>query len=481
MKKLFALLLLFPLFVVGCNDGNGDEPSKFDPALELTSAEVMDFDAEGGEGEITYTLKKVSTPGGEADVVDKVSPVGIRTAQDWITILYDESIYGVVKFLVAENTSEEQRKGVITVVYSEMSFDVAINQAAATVAPAPSLEGWYVVGSMTNNWDVTAGIAMEQIEGYFVARGVEVATTDSFKFVKDGSMQNSFGGNGQVAESDYKYSASKYGSDIRVKESGIYDLYINEELNTYYVMSEGKTPADAHEEVEEGKDVWYVQGLGEEISMRKIGIYQVVSNVSLDEDGFKFRSTLQGGYGAESDVVYDIDSEINIISGSEKAIMVNYEEGKLYDIYLAEDSMKVWVVPTGKSPNVIHECFDAEGAWFYNNNFYIYLEADGIKLTFECMLASGAVDYIIPETTFEVLYGEDRTNANYIDADACEIVNANGKTKVVSGTITVAHCEDGYDVMVDVVNHLQQNIRAHYVGEFSHGIVGSPIVVPINE
>ena len=85
MKKLFALLLLFPLFVVGCNDDKGNGPSKFEPSLELTSAEVMDFAAVGGKGEITYTLKKVSTPGGESDVVDKVSPVGIRTAQDWLS------------------------------------------------------------------------------------------------------------------------------------------------------------------------------------------------------------------------------------------------------------------------------------------------------------------------------------------------------------------------------------------------------------
>ena len=487
MRKLFSLLFVLSLIMVACNkeDDSTQLPSgdSKEPVLELTSDKVMTFTAEGGDAQITYNLTK-GDEAFDSGLVSQPSPVSVKTDDEWIIINKDDSYYGVVMFSVAMNDTAVDREGLITVSYYSKSFEVVVKQSAMSETPEPpqpAVQGWAIVGTFTNNWDVASAIAMESIEGYYVACGVEISTSDSFKFILDGSMQNGLGGNGQTAERDYKYPASKYGSDIRVKESGIYDLYINEALNTYYVMSEGKTPADAHEVVDEGADVWYVQGLGEEISMRKIGIYQVVSNVSLDEDGFKFRSTIYGGYGAESDVVYDIDSEINIISGSEKAIMVDYEEGKLYDIYLAVETMTAWVVPAGKKPNVISECLVAEGAWFNTKNFYLYFEADGTRLTFECMLASATTDYIIPETTFEVLYGEDRTNANYIDADACEIVNANGKTKVVSGTITVAHCEDGYDIMVDVVNHLQQNVRAHYKGGFSHGIVGFPIVLPISE
>lgn len=486
MRKLFSLLFVLSLIMVACNkeeDSTQLPPGDSkEPMLELTSDKIMTFTAEGGDAQITYNLTK-GDEAFDSGLMSQPSPVSVKTDDEWIIINSDDSYYGVVMFSVAMNDTAVEREGLITVSYYSKSFEVVVKQSEMSESPEPlpTVQGWAIVGTFTNNWDVASAIAMEEIEGYYVAYGVEISTSDSFKFILDGSMQNGLGGNGQTAERDYKYPASKYGSDIRVKESGIYDLYINETLNTYYVMSEGKTPADAYEVVEEGEDVWYVQGLGEEISMRKIGLYQVVSNVTLDEDGFKFRSTIYGGYGAESDVVYDIDSEINIISGSEEAIMVDYEEGKLYDIYLAVETMTAWVVPAGKKPNVISECFVAEGAWFNAKNFYLYFEADGIRLTFECMLASAATDHIIPETTFEVLYGDDRTNANYIDADACEIVNENGKTKVVSGTITIAHCEDGYDIMMDVVNHLQHNIRAHYKGDFSHGIVGSPVVSPINE
>lgn len=475
MKKLFALLLLFPLFVVGCNDDKGNGPSKFEPSLELTSAEVMDFASEGGEGEITYTLKKVSTPGGESDVVDKVSPVGIRTAQDWITILYDESIYGVVKFLVAENTSEEQRKGVITVVYSEMSFDVTINQAAATVAPAPSLEGWYVVGSMTNNWDVTAGIAMEQIEGYFVARGVEVATTDSFKFVKDGSLQNSFGGNGQVAESDYKYSASKYGSDIRVKEAGVYDLYINEACDAYYVMNKGKHPSEAYEEIAKGEDVWYVTGLGDAVRMHKSGVFMVATDLNISEAGFKLYYGLTGAtYGVSEDVVAEVGAEIAIVENGENNIKVTAEQNKSYSIFLNVEDGKVWVMPRGSKPDVLYTCNSAEGVWFDTQNFTLVLYADGIRITLDCNCVASQ-DNIIPAVTYTV-GGQD---GNIINAELCQVANEDGKNIIVDGSVTIGHIEDGYSIYVDVVTEKRLRVRAEYSGAVkSIGGMGASITNP---
>jgi hypothetical protein len=435
----------------------------------------MDFAAVGGEGEITYTLKKVSTPGGEADVVDKVSPVGIRTAQDWITILYDESIYGVVKFLVAENTSGEQRKGVITVVYSEMSFDVAINQDAATVAPAPSLEGWYVVGSMTNNWDVTAGIAMEQIEGYFVARGVEVATTDSFKFVKDGSMQNSFGGNGQLAESDYKYSASKYGSDIRVKEAGVYDLYINEACDAYYVMNVGKHPSEAYEEIAKGEDVWYVTGLGDAVRMHKSGVFMVATDLNISEAGFKLYYGLTGTtYGVSEDVVAEVGAEIAIVENGENNIKVAAEQNKSYSIFLNAEDGKVWVMPRGSKPDVLYTCNSAEGVWFDTQNFTLVLYADGIRITLDCNCVASQ-DNIIPAVTYTV-GGQD---GNIINAELCQVANEDGKNIIVDGSVTIGHIEDGYSIYVDVVTEKRLRVRAEYNGAVkSIGGMGASITNP---
>lgn len=36
-----------------------------------------------------------------------------------------------------------------------------------------------------------------------------------------------------------------------------------------------------------------------------------------------------------------------------------------------------------------------------------------------------------------------------------------------------------YDITVDVINHLQHHICAHYYGELRHGMIGYEIVTPI--
>jgi hypothetical protein len=94
------------------------------------------------------------------------------------------------------------------------------------------------------------------------------------------------------------------------------------------------------------------------------------------------------------------------------------------------------------------------------------------------MLNNSVKDYIIPETTFEVAFGEDREGINYIDGEASQIVNMDGKTGVIGGEVTVKHIDNKYDITVDLINHLQHRIRAHYRGELRHGMVGYEVVTP---
>lgn len=461
MKKLFTLLMLLPLFVVGCNNDTPITPEE-GPSLKLTSADTMEFEAKGGTGEITYNLVKANdTSKDESNVSDRTSPIYTSVDQEWITILEEESIYGVVKFEVAENTATEERTGSITGEYYGITFTVTINQAAATAIDTPAFEGWAVVGSMTNNWDVTSAIGMEAIEGYYVARGVEVAATDSFKFAKDGTLQNSLGGNGQAAERDYKYPIAKYGSDIRVKESGTYDLYLNEALDTYYVMSEGKTPAEANEVIAQGEDIWHIKGIAETQRMRKSGIYQVATSVALDEDGFMLYHSLTGqSYGAAEEATAELGEEIAIEAGSNHNIMANIESGKVYDVYFNIEMSTVWVMPRGDKPTVLQICDYAEGVWFDSKNFLLYLEAEGLHISLDCNSAEPCVDAIIPAVTYTV-GGED---GNVINVNLCEIANEDGKSPVVGGSVTISHIEGGYDILIDVITVKQHRVLAQYTG-----------------
>ena len=486
MKQFLKLLFALPLLLVACNspiEDPGYTPKL--PKLELLSESLMQVDGEAGDYTILYNLEKGDEAiDSEAGITDKTSPITSTTDASWITIERDRSFYGELAFSVAKNESGEKRSGKITLSYRIYSVEVTVEQAAAE-AQKPGdeptgIKGWAVVGSMTNNWDVDSAIAMEEIEGYYAARGVDLSSSDSFKFILDGSMQDCLCGNGQYAERDCKYPTQKYGSDIRVKESGRYDLYINKSLTTYYVMSEGKNPTEAHDTVASDEDAWYISGIGEEICMHNVGVFLVASDVALDADGFKIRNTLTGSYGTTADAEVEVGDEIEIVANGENNIKVRYDANKTYDIYIKIDILKIWVVESKQTPNYVYECTKGEGAWFdYGQNFYLHLTGDGIAVTLECMLSNSAKDLIIPETTFVAVFGEDREGVNYIVGEGSQIANMDGKAGIVGGEITVKHIDNKYDITVDVINHLQHRVRAHYHGEFRQGMVGYEIATPI--
>ena len=476
MKNILKLLVALPLLFVACNTP-ADELNL--PDLNLISSDYMEVGAEAGEYRILYSLKSNNEAiGSDSDITSDTSSISSITDASWITIEHDRSTYGELLFSVEPNESGEKRSGTITLSYRSYSVDVTVEQAAND--EPTGIKGWAVVGSMTNNWDVDSAIAMEEIDGYYAARGVEISSSDAFKFILDGSMQNCLCGNGQTAEPNCKYPAQKYGSDIRVKESGRYDLYINKSLTAYYIMSEGKSPTEAQEIVAPGEDVWYVSGTGEEVRMRKVGVFLVATDVVLDADGFKIRNTLTGSYGTTTDAECEVGDEISVVADAENNIKVKYDANKTYDIYIKVDILKIWVVESKQAPNYLYECTAGEGAWFDSGkNFYLHLTGDGIAVTLECMLSNNVKDYILPETTFVALFGEDREGANYIISEGSQVVNMYGKASVVGGEITVKHIDGKYDITVDIINHLQHHICAHYYGELRHGMIGYEIVTPI--
>lgn len=90
-----------------------------DPVLTLTSSATMEFDGNGGAGQITYTVE------------NPISSLEVKaTANEaWISNLTVNE--GTIDFFVAQNT-EEAREAIITVAYGALSFDVKVKQAKNT-------------------------------------------------------------------------------------------------------------------------------------------------------------------------------------------------------------------------------------------------------------------------------------------------------------------------------------------------------------
>ena len=111
----------------------------------------------------------------------------------------------------------------------------------------PETETWGIVGTV-NGWGATADFAMTQVKigevAYWFADNFVVETDGKFKFrYIDGNWDdaNVIGGGGAAVNQEIE--GAKPGADI-APAAGTYDIYLDVENVKYYIMADGKTPAD---------------------------------------------------------------------------------------------------------------------------------------------------------------------------------------------------------------------------------------------
>ena len=117
MKKLFYLLLALPLAFAACNE-TPDTPVQKEYSFEVTSAKVMEFTAEGGEGLIEWTINEVT----RFSPVPEPLPTFVTEAE-WIAL--DAENLGA--FTVAANEGEP-REAVIRIEFLEQVEEVTVKQ-----------------------------------------------------------------------------------------------------------------------------------------------------------------------------------------------------------------------------------------------------------------------------------------------------------------------------------------------------------------
>ena len=123
MKKLFYLLLALPLVFAACEPDTPEQEVEKEAVLTLTSDAEMNFEAEGGEGVITFTA--------EWKDVTRNSPVPEPVVEatceaDWVENL---TVAENITFTVLANEADARETKVV-VTYGDKSFEVAVKQAA---------------------------------------------------------------------------------------------------------------------------------------------------------------------------------------------------------------------------------------------------------------------------------------------------------------------------------------------------------------
>ena len=127
LRNLFYLLLALPLVFAACTEDDTDsKPVVKDPVLTITSNAIMQFAAEGGVGEITYTLENAK----------ESVQLTAECVAEWVT---DITVGEKITFAVAANEGEA-RDAKITVKYDTESFEVAVMQNAKSAPESVKFE-----------------------------------------------------------------------------------------------------------------------------------------------------------------------------------------------------------------------------------------------------------------------------------------------------------------------------------------------------
>jgi hypothetical protein len=134
MKKLFYLLLALPMMLAACTEkpepAPAPTPDEKSYELSITSDLEMNFEAEGGNGVITYELKEVTR-------VSQPQPKVAATCEArWVS---NVTVAENITFVVAANEGAARDTKVV-VTYGEQSFEVAVKQVAKGEQPEPEPE-----------------------------------------------------------------------------------------------------------------------------------------------------------------------------------------------------------------------------------------------------------------------------------------------------------------------------------------------------
>ena len=234
----------------------------------------------------------------------------------------------------------------------------------------PAKSDWHIVGSFTGSgwgWDPTAGIALDVLDAnYFGLLGFELPEGAQFKF-----LQGTAWGAPEVGAAASLVEPNtiqvKGGNNIMGIPAGKYDIYLAADASAFYIMSEGKTPAEATEPAP--VQVTYtvtgtLNGINwnnaapEGLMTEEGGVY-VAKNVPLvweatlyggaEQIAIKiFETGTWNGYGVNDTAVHEANTEIPVVYGGANNVNIAAPEGT-YDVYFDKTNEKVWIVPVGQS------------------------------------------------------------------------------------------------------------------------------------
>lgn len=173
---------------------------------------------------------------------------------DWTYFDYTDEIFGLAEHLIFNNNGGGTQLADYDITFEAGVADywlkvtpdaveaaeepaVATDPYAAFEDPSP----WSVIGSIAstgNSWGQDEAMVTDGT--WHVCKGLELTTTDEFKFRKDAGWGTNFGGDFAALGEDF--AVTQDGPNIKVLEDGKYDLLLNADGAVARIVKSGEDP-----------------------------------------------------------------------------------------------------------------------------------------------------------------------------------------------------------------------------------------------
>ncbi len=194
-------------------------------------------------------------------------------------------------------------------------------------APGATPDVWGLIGSMAESGWAT-DLILEEEGDYYVYKGVTLTTTDEFKFRMNKAWAVQKIAAASPASPDTEYDFVDAGmNNMKVSENGTYDIYLTKDAAKIYIMTAGKTPAEA------GQSQYYRFYVQNNLNWTKLNIYAWGGYVTGSWPGVTM--TLEDeveGYGTCKYV--EIANGVNIVN-----FIINNGSSQTYDLTLASENV----------------------------------------------------------------------------------------------------------------------------------------------
>lgn len=397
MKKIFSILFLAALVMVACENGS-EEKAK--PTITVTSNEVIEVAAEGGEVEIAYTIVNGESP-----------KVNISENATWIDAKQSGDVIVVT---VKANETAETREAVITLKYYASSAQVTVKQLGSeydVVFAAKRFEGIYFgteYSTLHNYYIILSDVGVNtdasvKANGtyYYFDMYNKIAADENNPVLPDGEYK--FDATNSYADKTFSEEGSWYG---KTNDNGKFSTSASYKEATV-VVKNGKFSATI--EMENG-ETHYVSYEGDLVATTHI-------------------TTLSG----------DVEFDVKDASVTATCYGDTYEKGQqtwFIEAVKGDEYFSVEVLsPSAESYDGIYMVLAPSGVTDYSNKFIPGLIGEGLIGTWYAKLTDGVIkgDVMAPmvDGLIQIITEGDAVTINY----SCKDDAGNNITGSVKGNL----------------------------------------------